>query len=365
MDKKDYYEVLGVSRDANEQEIKKAYRRLAVKYHPDRNPDDKEAEDRFKEAAEAYEVLSDTEKRRIYDQYGHDGLKGSGFSGFGGVDDIFSHFGDIFGDLFGFSSRRRDPRRGRDLPTELDLTFEEAAKGTVKEVEVRRRAACATCGGTGAKPGTQPEICPTCQGRGQVVHQQGFFVIQTTCPTCRGEGSLIHEKCPDCKGRGYQVVTESLKVTIPAGIDDGMTLRVAGKGEAGPAGASPGDLYVTCRVASDDRFERDGADLLTRVDVTYAQLVLGTEVEIPLVEGTMSMEIPAGTPVDHTFVLKGKGLPNLSRRGQGNLYVRLNLEIPTKITSAQEELLRALAKEEGAEISASRRFFKKFKKRKS
>ena len=364
MAKRDYYEVLGVSRDASEQEIKKAYRRLAVKYHPDRNPDDKEAEERFKEAAEAYGVLSDPEKRRLYDQYGHEGL-GGGAPGFGGIDDILSHFGDIFGDLFGgFRSRGPRTRRGRDIGATVTITLQEAATGTEKTVEFSRNAPCETCGGTGAKPGTSPETCPTCGGSGQVVHQQGFFVIQTTCPSCGGQGSVVREKCPDCGGRGYQKSTEKLKVTSPAGIEGGMSMRLRGKGEAVAGGGIPGDLFVEVQVEPDPRFKREGADLLTEVEVGYPQLVLGGTLEVPTLDGTTELEVPAGTEVDKVFVLRGKGMPVLQGRGQGDLLVRLRLQVPKKVSSRQKELLRELAAEEGLEVGEGGGFFKKFKARK-
>ncbi len=362
MAKRDYYEILGVSRDASEQEIKKAYRRLAVQYHPDKNPGDKEAEERFKEAAEAYGVLSDPEKRRLYDQYGHAGLEGRA-PGFGGIDDILSHFGDIFGDFFGgFRSGGTRTRRGRDIGAEVTITLQQAATGAEEVVEFRRRAPCETCGGSGAKPGTSPTPCPTCGGSGQVVHQQGFFVIQTTCPTCGGQGSVIQEKCPDCGGRGYQAVTEKLKVTIPPGIEDGMSIRLRGKGEA-LAGGIPGDLYVEVRVEQDARFKREGADLLTEVEVSYPQLVLGGTLVVPTLEGTTELEVPAGTEADKVFVLRGRGMPVLQRNSNGDLLVKLRLKVPKKVSAHQEELLRALAEEEGVALSEGRGLFKKFKSR--
>ncbi len=364
MAKRDYYEILGVSRDASEADIKKAYRRLAVKYHPDRNPDDKEAEERFKEAAEAYGVLSDPEKRRLYDQFGHEGLGGRA-PGFGGIDDIFSHFGDIFGDLFGgFHSRGTRARRGRDVGARVSITLREAASGTEKVVEFVRNAPCESCGGTGAKPGTSPEACPTCGGSGQVVHQQGFFVIQTTCPSCGGQGAVIREKGSDCSGRGFQRVSEKLKVTIPAGIEDGMSIRLRGKGEAVAGGGLPGDLFVEVRVEPDPRFKREGADLLTEVDVGYPQLVLGGRLEVPTLDGTEELEIPAGTELDKVFVLRGQGMPQLQGRGQGDLLVRLRLFVPKKLSSRQKELLRELAEEDGLELAEGGGFFKKFKARK-
>ncbi len=366
MIKRDYYEVLGVTKDAADKEIKRAYRSLAIKYHPDRNPDNPEAEEKFKEAAEAYEVLSNTERRRLYDQFGHEGLKSTGFSGFGGMEDIFSHFGDIFSDFFGFGGGggRRRRSRGKDLPAQVELTFLEAAKGCVKEVEVRHRVTCKTCDGSGAEPGTSPRKCDSCGGQGQVAHQQGFFIVQTACPSCRGRGTVIDQKCEECEGDGLVFSTDKLKVTIPAGVEDGLTLRLPGKGEASPSGGPPGDLYVSLMVESDPRFEREGPDLVVSIPVTFTQLALGTTVKVPLVEGETEVEIKHGTQHDEILVLKGEGLPRIRRSGMGDILVRLDLKIPKKLNKEKEELLRRLAEKEGVEVTPPKKsFFSKLKEK--
>ncbi len=317
MVKRDYYEVLGVTRTADSAEIKKAYRRLAMEHHPDRNPGSKESEEAFKEAAEAYEVLSDTEKRVAYDRFGHEGLRRQGFEGFHGVEDIFSHFSDLFGDLFGGGFSRGGRPRGHDLRVEVRLEFAEAVEGVAKEVEVTRHVACTTCAGSGAKPGTLPERCATCGGRGQVLHQQGFFMIGTTCPSCRGEGTFIRERCKDCRGSGVTEKTETLTVNIPAGVDDGQRLRLAGKGEHAPRAGVPGNLYVDIHVAEDERFKRDGADVYTIVPVSFATAALGGSVEVPTLDdavtGKASIEIDPGTQPGTIQVRKGAGIPTSSR----------------------------------------------------
>jgi molecular chaperone DnaJ len=356
MAKRDYYEVLGVAREADGREIKRAYRHLAIKYHPDRNPGDQEAEEKFKEAAEAYEVLSDPDRRRMYDQFGHEGLKGTGFPGFTGVEDIFSHFGDIFSDFFGFGAQASHrTRRGSNLPAELDLTFVEAAEGVVKEVEIETHEMCQTCSGSGAKPGTHPVTCTQCNGSGQVVHQQGFFVVQTTCPNCHGKGKVIQEPCPDCHGSGRAPITERIKVTVPAGVDDGLTLRIPGKGEPGPPGGRPGDLYVTLNVDPDPRFIREGADLVTEIPVTYTQLALGSKVSVPLIEGETEIEIQSGTRPDEELVLRRKGFPRLHGRGRGDLRIHLKLQVPRKLSRKHRDLLKQVADVEKSDIKPSKK----------
>lgn len=360
---RDLYEVLGVSRDASQAELKKAYYKLAKQYHPDVNPGDKGAEDKFKEAAEAYQVLSDDERRARYDRFGHDGLRGGGGGpgpgGFGSVEDIFSAFGDIFGDFFGGRSSGRRQVRGNDVRVDLQLEFPEAVWGTSKEIKVQRDVSCATCSGSGAKAGTKPETCPTCSGRGQVVHNQGFFMVQSTCPRCRGEGRVVKEPCADCNGRRTQVETSTLSVTVPPGVDDGQTLRLAGKGETPPGGGSPGHLYVVLHVRGDERFQREGEDVLTEVPVSFVKAALGGEVEVPVLDdacgGTATLEIKAGTqPGDHV-VRKGQGIPRVGRPGRGDQVVRWRVEIPTKLTSRQAELLRELAGELDEDVKAEKR----------
>ena len=340
---RDYYTILGVPRDAAEADIKRAYRKLAVEFHPDRNPGDNEAEARFKEAAEAYEVLSDGEKRAIYDRYGHEGLRRGGGAGFRDVSDIFSAFSDIFGDIFG----GRQGGGGADIETEVELSLPEAAAGATKEVRFRRRASCSECNGSGAEPGTAPETCPQCRGRGQVVHSQGFLMITTPCGRCQGEGRVIRHPCRTCEGSGLVLLEDRLQVSIPAGVDDGATLRLAGRGEVSPRGGRAGNLYVAIRVLPDPRFERDGADLHTEIAISFPQAALGAKVPVPTLSGDQEIEIPAGTQPGDTVVLEGKGLPHLRERGHGSVIAHLRVVVPTKLTEAQEERVRALAEELG------------------
>ena len=375
MTKRDYYEVLGVTRTASDSEIKKAYRKLAMEYHPDRNPGSKQAEEQFKEAAEAYEVLSDADKRAAYDRFGHEGLRRQGFEGFSGVEDIFSHFSDLFGDLFGGGGgggRGRGRGRGNDVRVGLRLEFAEAIEGVSKEIEVTRHVACATCTGSGAKPGTQPERCGTCGGRGQVLHQQGFFMIGTTCPSCRGEGLLIRDKCKDCRGTGLLEKTEALTVNIPAGVDDGQRLRLAGKGEAAPSGGVPGNLYVDIHVAEDPRFKRDGADVYSQVAVSFATAALGGSIEIPTVDkgatGTTTLDIAPGTQPGTVHVRRGGGVARLDGYGRGNHIVEVTVDVPRQLGERQRELLREFAALTGeaapAEPTEERRTFFGRKKKK-
>ncbi len=367
---RDLYEVLGVGRDASSSDLKKAYYRMAKKYHPDHNPNDKEAEESFKEASEAYRVLSDEDLRARYDRFGHDGVRsnGGGAGGFGNVEDIFSAFGDMFGDFFGGrSSGGRRQARGADVRVDLNLTFAEAVWGTSKEVQVSRDVSCATCTGSGAKPGTKAETCTTCRGKGQVVHAQGFFMVQTTCPQCRGAGKSIKDPCGDCRGRGVVAETSSLTVTVPAGVDDGQSLRLAGKGEQ-ISGGTPGHLYVVLHVQGDERFRREGADVLTEVSISMAKAALGGEVSVHTLEdnclGTTTLEIKPGTqPGDH-IVRRGHGIPHVGDKARGDQVVRFHVEIPKKLTSRQEELLRELATELGDEgVSKEKRGFFGFSKK--
>ena len=351
---RDLYEVLGVERQANAGDLKKAYYKLAKKYHPDHNPNDREAEDKFKEASAAYQVLSDEEQRARYDRFGFDGIRGNGGGGgpgFSNVEDIFSAFGDLFGDFFGgrASGGRRQPR-GADLRVDLSLTFAEAVWGVTKEVKVTRELPCSTCGATGAAPGSKPEPCATCRGKGQVVHAQGFFMVQTTCPQCRGSGKQIKDPCEDCRGRGAKPETSTLGVTVPPGVDDGQTLRLAGKGEAA-AGGTAGHLYVVLHVQGDERFRRDGADILSEVSVSFVKAALGGEVEIHTLEenctGTATVDLAPGTQPGDVVVRRGQGIPRVGESGRGDHVIQLKVEIPKKLSSRQEELLRELGAELG------------------
>jgi len=350
-EKRDYYEILGVSRDADATELKRAYRKLALELHPDRNPD-KEAEASFKEASEAYQVLSDPEKRGLYDRFGHDGPRGGGFGGgFSNMGDIFSAFGDIFGDMFGgLGGGSRGPARGADLETRVELTLAEVAKGAAKELKIRRRVACSDCSGSGAAPGTSRERCQQCGGRGQVMHQQGFLMIQSTCPICRGEGTIVRKPCPTCRGSGLTIAEEKLQVSIPAGVEDGSTLRLTGRGEAAPGGGQPGNLYVTLQIANDPHFERDGADLHTQIVLSFPQAALGATLKAPSLDGEIEVAVPAGTQPGDTISLRGKGLPRLQGRGVGDLVVHLRLVVPKSLSPEQEQSLRAYAGMGGDEV---------------
>ncbi len=362
----DLYEVLGVARDASSSDLKKAYYKLAKKYHPDHNPNDKEAEEKFKEAAEAYQILSDEDSRARYDRFGIDGVRGAGNGGgFGSAEDIFSAFGDMFGDFFGGGRGRGRQQRGADIRVDLNLSFAEAVWGVSKEVTVSRDITCTTCTGSGAKAGTQPETCKTCKGKGQVVHAQGFFMVQTTCPQCRGAGKQIKEPCETCRGRGVTAETSKLNVTVPPGVDDGQSLRLAGKGEQ-LAGGTPGHLYVVLHVQGDERFRREGADILTEVNVSIVKAALGGEVEVYTLEnnctGTTTLDIKPGTqPGDH-IVRRGHGIPRVGESGRGDQVVRFNVEVPKKLTSRQEELLRELATELGEDVKEKRGLFGRSKK---
>ena len=352
---RDLYEVLGVPRGASAVELKKAYRSLAQQFHPDKCPGDKSAEEKFKEAANAYQILSDDEKRAAYDRYGLDGLRrgsggggpasGTGFSGFESVEDVFSAFGDLFGDFFAGRARGRGAARGADLRLELSLTFREAVWGSRRDVEITRTAGCSACRGSGAGRGGKAEACHHCQGRGQVVHSQGFFMVQTTCSQCRGSGRLVKDPCADCGGRGAKSETSTLSVSVPAGVADGQTLRIAGRGECAPGGTS-GDLYVVLSVARDDRFERDGDDVVSEVPISVVQAALGGEVEIDTLddgcEGTAILELRPGTQPGDEVVRRGQGVPRVAGEGRGDHVVRLIVEIPRKLTTKQEKLLREL-----------------------
>ncbi|AKX46853.1 molecular chaperone DnaJ [Thiopseudomonas alkaliphila] len=344
MSKRDYYEVLGVERGASEAELKKAYRRLAMKFHPDRNPDDKDAEEKFKEANEAYEVLSDAEKRAAYDQYGHAGVDpqmggggfGGGFSG-GNFGDIF---GDVFGDIFGGGrSQRGGPQRGSDLRYTMDLTLEEAVRGTTQKITIPTAVECKACHGSGAKKGTSPVTCTTCNGVGQVRMQQGFFAVQQECPRCHGSGKMITDPCGSCHGQGRVEETKTLSVKIPAGVDTGDRIRLSGEGDLGVKGGPAGDLYVVVNVLPHDIFERDGADLYCEVPINIADAALGGELEVPTLDGRVKLKIPEGTQTGKMFRLRGKGVKPVRGHAVGDLMCRVVVETPVKLDKRQREML--------------------------
>ncbi len=361
--KRDYYEVLGVSRSATAEEIKKAYRQSALAHHPDKNPGDKKAEDKFKEATEAYQVLSDQAKRQVYDQYGHEGLKSSG-GGFaqGGFGDIFE---DIFEDFLGGGSARagQRPARGRDLGVELKITFQEAAFGVEKAVSVRREENCSSCRGDGAKPGTSRATCTVCRGSGQIRTSSGFFSISRPCHRCGGEGSFVSHPCPSCRGSGRTVVDRKVHVKIPAGVDSGMRLRMGGEGEAGLRSGPRGDLYVEIGVTAHEIFTRRGNDLLCEVPISFVQAALGAEIEVPTLTGRTALKIPSGTQAGKIFKLKGKGIASLDGRGVGDEEVRIAVETPTHLSENQKELLRQFAASSDEKVSPmASSFLEKVKK---
>jgi molecular chaperone DnaJ len=360
--KRDYYEVLGVDRNADKAEIKKAYRKAAVKYHPDKNPDDKEAEEKFKEASEAFQVLYDDEKRRLYDQFGHAGLKGSGFSGFSGFEDIFSSFGDIFSDIFGgFGTRSRHPGTGASLRYDLSVELEEAATGVEKIIEFTKNVTCAECGGSGARPGTYPETCPVCHGHGQVAKRHGFFSISTTCHKCGGAGKIITHPCPKCHGGGKTQEAKSLNVKIPAGIESGQQLRLSGEGETGERGAPPGDLYVVIHIKPHRVFERSDKDLLCQLPISFTQAALGAEIEVPTLLGKATLTIRKGTQTHSLFKIPGEGMPDLRGGRKGDLIVQVIVQTPKKFSRKQEALLREFAELSGEKVSEkSEGFFQRF-----
>ncbi len=352
--KRDYYEVLGVGRGASMDEIKAAYRKLALKYHPDRNPGDKSAEEKFKEAAEAYEVLRDPQKREIYDQFGHQGLEGSGFSGFSGFEDIFSSFGDIFEEFFGFGGHRRNrsrSNRGADLRYDLELDFMEAAKGVETQIEVEKQETCPVCSGSGCAPGTHPQTCRYCGGSGQVSRSQGFFTVRSTCPTCRGAGQTIPDPCEACRGSGKKRIQKKVTVKIPAGVDNGSRLRLTGEGEAGTHGGPPGDLYVFIHVRPHDFFHREDTNILCQVPISFVQAALGDTIPIPTLNGKKPLKIPKGTQPGDIFRLHGEGVPSLRNGRRGDLIVQVLVKTPTHLSKKQEALLKEFAKLESNKFS--------------
>ncbi|UMZ73073.1 molecular chaperone DnaJ [Natranaerofaba carboxydovora] len=368
MTQRDLYEILGVSRDASQDEIKKAYRKLARKYHPDVNPDNEEAEKKFKEIQKAYEVLGDDKKRQRYDQFGHAGVDedaqhgGFGgqdfgdFGGFGGFEDIFDAF--FGGGFSGGGSRRQRPRRGSDLLYRLELEFEEAVFGAEKEAEIPRTESCEKCEGSGAKPGTSPETCPTCEGRGEIRQAKqtplGQFVNVSPCNACGGDGKIIKDKCPECHGEGKVVRRRKVKLNIPEGVDEGNRLRVAGEGQAGSRGGPPGDLYVEISVKPHEYFEREGNDIYYEANISFPLAAIGGEIEVPTLEGKAKLKVPEGTGNGATFKLKNQGVP--TRRGRGHQYVKINVEVPKKLNAEQKNILKDFAKSMGEEIPDDKSF---------
>jgi len=344
MSKRDYYEVLGVDRSAADQEIKKAYRRIAMKYHPDRNPDDQDADAKFKEATEAYDVLMNAEKRSAYDQFGHAGVDqnmGGGFQGGASFSDIF---GDVFGDIFGGGGGggRQGPQRGSDLRYTMEVSLEEAVRGATREIKVPTLQHCDTCDGSGAKPGSNPVTCGSCGGSGQVRMQQGFFQVQQTCPKCRGRGKTISDPCLDCRGQGLLEKTKTLSVKVPPGVDTGDRIRLSGEGEAGPSGGPNGDLFVQIAVRQHNLFERDGRHLYCEVPINFVDAALGGELEVPTLDGKVKLKIPAETQTGKMFRLRGKGVQPVRGGPIGDLMCRAVLETPVNLSSRQKQLLEEL-----------------------
>lgn len=360
MSKRDYYEVLGVSRTATDQELKTAYRRLAVKHHPDKNPGDAASEEKFKEAAEAYSVLSNAEQRQRYDRFGHAGVSSSaagagswGAPGFGGIEDILGDlfgFGDVFGGGRG-GSRRTAAQRGADLRYDLEITLEEAASGMTAQLRIPRLEGCDTCKGSGAAPGTQPEACTTCNGTGQVRYQQGFFSVARTCHSCRGAGRVVKNPCSECRGSGRVEREKQMEVKIPAGVETGSRLRVPGEGEGGTQGGAAGDLYVVIHVAEHEQFERQGANLYEAVPITFAQAALGSDLMVKTLDGEEKLKVPMGTQTGTVFALRGKGMPALGGRGRGDLFVSVTVMTPTNLTREQRKLLEQLADVESKDLT--------------
>ena len=373
MSKRDYYEILGVARDATDQQIKSAYRKLAMQHHPDRNPGSAAAEEQFKEAAEAYAVLADRDKRAAYDRFGHAGVSGAGGfdpNAFAGFEDIFGNLGDLFGfgDVFGGRRRRGGPQRGADLRYDLEISFEESYAGTETSIQIPREEACETCSGSGAAAGSAPEVCPQCKGSGQLRFQQGFLTVARPCATCRGTGRIISRPCQACRGAGRVGRERKLTAKIPAGIATGQRLRMYGEGEHGTAGGPAGDLYIVVHVQEHAFFHREGDDLYCELPVSFPTLALGGEVRVPLVGGEDVLKIPAGTQAGSRFKLRGKGMPNVSGRGHGDLFVIARVAVPKKLTKEQRRLLESLAEtlpqetvEVGAGENGDKPFFEKVK----
>ncbi|MFH1102570.1 MAG: molecular chaperone DnaJ [Pseudomonadota bacterium] len=352
--KRDYYEILNVDKHASPDEIKAAYRKLAMKFHPDRNPGDKPAEEKFKKAAEAYEILRDPDKRGIYDQFGHQGLEGSGFSGFRGFDDIFSSFGDIFEGFFGFGTGRRSrsmAQRGADLRYDIKLGFMEAAFGFETRIQVEKREVCPKCKGSACEPGTYPETCPHCGGTGQVSRSQGFFTVRTTCHACRGNGQSLPNPCSKCRGAGQVMTQKDVAVKIPSGVDNGSRLRLTGEGEAGVYGGPSGDLYIFIQVEPHEFFQRDHNDIICRIPISFIQASLGDKVSVPTLNGNKTLEITKGTQPGDTFRFRGDGIPSLRSGKRGDQIIQVIIKTPTNLNKKQESLLREFAELESGKLS--------------
>ncbi|TWT99380.1 Chaperone protein DnaJ [Botrimarina colliarenosi] len=358
---RDYYEVLGVSRDADGTTIATAYRKLAIQYHPDKNPGDDEAISRFKECAEAFEVLNDSEKRSRYDRFGHAGVNGQagGRQGFSDVEDIFSAFGDMFGDMFGGGGGRGRgrSRAGRDVRCDVTLTLHEAAEGVTKTVEFQRHEPCDDCSGSGAAPGSERQTCGYCGGHGRVIQSAGIIRMQTTCPACHGAGSTVSKPCRPCRGTGQRLKTVETEVRIPAGVDDGTRVRINGQGEPSPDGGPAGDCYCFISVLSHPLFDREGQHLIVRVPITYTQAALGCELEVPTLDGRDEVTLPPGTQSGDVFKLDGRGMPDPRRHGLGDLLVQVTIEVPKKISPEEERLLRELAQLEHKNVAPQRKSF--------
>lgn len=373
-EKRDYYEVLGIGKSASDADIKKAYRKLAKQYHPDVNPGDKVAEAKFKEANEAYEILSNPQKRTQYDQFGHAGTDPNGFGGFGGGfgDFDFGNVGDIFetffgGSGFGRSSRgRRGPQKGADLKYAMEISFEEAAFGVEREISINRMQNCVKCGGSGSKPGKEPSVCKHCNGSGQVQFKQstpfGQFVNVKTCDVCGGEGRIITDPCTECSGKGKIRKNVKLKINIPAGIDDGQTISLRGEGEPGAKGGPAGDLYISIRVKTHPLFQRQGNDVICEIPITFVQAALGAEIDVPTLDGKIKHTVPEGTQTGAVFRIKGKGIPYIRGNGRGDQYLKVNVEVPQKLNEKQKSILREFAEVSGDEVHEQRKgFFDKMK----
>ncbi len=353
-EKRDYYEILGVGKDAQKPELKKAYRKLAIKFHPDKNPDNKEAEDKFKEASEAYEVLNDDSKRQIYDQFGHRGLEGAGHQGPSGFEDIFSSFGDIFEDFFGFGGggRGQRARRGSDLRYNLTIDFMEAAFGTQKTISIPKLDTCTECDGSGCQEGTSSETCSHCHGSGQFIQSQGFFKVKTTCPYCKGQGTIISNPCRKCRGNGRVEVTRKVQVKIPAGVDAGSKLRLTGEGEGPPTSDGvAGDLYVVINVKPHKFFQRDNVDVICAIDISFIQAALGDEIKIPTLVGEEMFKIPKATQYGDVFRLRGQGIASLRTGRRGDQIIKVIIKTPTKLSQKQMELLKEFDRLDSNKIS--------------